>query len=79
VPQSNDAARASTRMTKKELVEELEEARRRISALERAAAERDETDDASRLGKPDLAAIADNLPGMVYRRINHVDGRVSYP
>ena len=74
-----DSEKRSTRNTRKELLAELDEARRRIGALERAAAERERFDGALRESEQRLSAIADNLPGMVYRRIEHADGRVSYP
>ncbi len=57
--------RVSADKTKADLIAELE-------ALQRA-------NEALRESHEHLSVIADNLPGMVFRRINHANGRVSYP
>ena len=59
---------------------ELEEAHREIERLRwQLAASAGEQDAVTRESPAQLDSVAENLPGIVWRRIMHQDGRVTYP
>lgn len=77
--QAEAALRTANSELERRVKERTEELQTLNDALQAEISEREIAEAARRESREQLAAITENLPGGVYRRILHVDGTVTYP